>query len=333
MSGPSSDRNLLLGIVALQMDFISRDALIGAMHQWTLAKSKPLSEILVASGALDPADRAVLEILVERHIARHGGDPEQSLSSLEIVLPARTTLEMFDDPDLKQSLNKLGAAHTLAAPGVDPDRTGSWGAIGQESVGRYSNLQLHDEGGIGSVFRATDGEVNREVALKQLKEELATDRQSRARFIFEAEITGNLEHPGVVPVYGRGVQPDGRPYYAMRFVRGDNLKVAVDRFHKNAALKTDAGARQREFQKLLRRYLVVCETMAYVHSRGVLHRDLKPRNILLGPYGETLIVDWGLAKVVGHAEQAEASDATIRPPSSSDLQPTVAGSGLAPRLI
>ena len=163
------------------------------------------------------------------------------------------------------------------------------------------------------------------MVLEQLKEELATDRQV-ARFIFEAEITGNLEHPGVVPVYGRGVQPDGRPYYAMRFVRGDNLKVAVDRFHKNAALKTDAGARQREFQKLLRRYLVVCETMAYVHSRGVLHRDLKPRNILLGPYGETLIVDWGLAKVVGHAEQAEASDATIRPPSSSDLQPTVAGS-------
>ena len=84
MNGPSSDRNLLLGIVALQMDFISRDALIEAMHAWTLEKTRSLSEILVENGALDPADRSVLENLVERHIARHGGDPEKSLSSLEL---------------------------------------------------------------------------------------------------------------------------------------------------------------------------------------------------------------------------------------------------------
>ena len=129
MSGPSSDRNLLLGIVALQMDFISRDALIGAMHQWTLEKLKPLSEILVANGALDPADRAVLEILVERHIARHGGDPERSLSSLEILMPARTTLAMLDDPDVKRSLSKLSASQTQAASGIRPE---SSGLVGRE---------------------------------------------------------------------------------------------------------------------------------------------------------------------------------------------------------
>ena len=129
-----------------------------------------------------------------------------------------------------------------------------------------------------------------------------------------------------MPIYGKGEYADGRPYYAMRFVRGDNLKVAVDRFHKDPHLRSDPGAHQRELQKLLRRFLAVCETMSYVHSRGVIHRDLKPRNILLGPYGETLIVDWGLAKVVGHTESIEHSDATLRPPSSSDIQPTSAGS-------
>src|SRR5277367_6479324 len=106
MSGFSSDRNLLLGIVALQMDFISRDELIAAMHDWTLDKARSLSEILVKNGALDPADRAVLESLVERHIARHGGDPEKSLSSIELIVPSRSTLESLDDPDIRQSLSK-----------------------------------------------------------------------------------------------------------------------------------------------------------------------------------------------------------------------------------
>jgi serine/threonine protein kinase len=330
MNGPSSDRNLLLGIVALQMDFIGRDDLIKAMHDWTLDKARPLSEILLKNGALDLADCSILETLVQRHIAHHGGDPEKSLSSLELIVPSRSTLESLDDPDILQSLSKLGVTHTRAGPGadLDPDteRTGSWAAAGREMGGRFRIIGLHDEGGLGSVFLARDAEVNRDVALKQMKEEIAADPQYRARFVFEAEITGNLEHPGIVPVYGKGENADGRPYYAMRFIRGDNLKVAVDRFHQDPALQSDAGARQREFQKLLRRFLVVCETMAYAHSRGVIHRDLKPRNILLGPYGETLVVDWGLAKVVGHGESAAPADATLRPPSSSDVQATAAGS-------
>ena len=115
----------------------------------------------------------------------------------------------------------------------DDERRGR--ATGTDADGRFQIVSLHDEGGLGCVFLARDVEVNREVALKQLKEEIAADDQSRARFVFEAEITGNLEHPGIVPVYGKGEYADGRPYYAMRFVRGDNLKVAVDRFHKDPA--------------------------------------------------------------------------------------------------
>jgi eukaryotic-like serine/threonine-protein kinase len=107
MNGPSSDRNLLLGIVALQMDFVARDDLIKAMHDWTLDKTRSLSEILVENGALDPADRAALESLVDRHIARHDGDVDRSLSSIDIIVHSRTVLESIDDPDLNQSLGKL----------------------------------------------------------------------------------------------------------------------------------------------------------------------------------------------------------------------------------
>jgi len=326
MSAPFSDRNLLLGILALQMDFITRDALIEALHRWTLEKSRSLSEILEACGALAPEDRIALDQMVDRHIARHGGDARQSLSSLDLHQPTKSVFEPIADPDIQQSLSSLSSVVTRRILEVRSDETESWGHLPPEADGRFRILRLHDQGGLGVVYLARDTEVNREVALKQLNESIAADPQSRARFVFEAEITGNLEHPGIVPVYGMGQDALGRPYYAMRFVRGETFKEAVDHFHRDATLRSDPATRQREFQKLLRRFLAVCETMEYAHNRGIIHRDLKPRNILLGPYGETLVVDWGLAKVVGHGASEPPSDATLRPPSSSEIEPTVAGS-------
>src|SRR5262249_20295092 len=118
----------------------------------------------------------------------------------------------------------------------------------------------------------------------------ADQPESRARFIREAEITGGLEHPGIVPVYALGHYPDGRPYYAMRFIKGDSLKQAIERFHERPTFHS------LEFRQLLTRFIAVCNAIAYAHTRGVLHRDLKPSNIMLGEFGETLVVDWGLAK-------------------------------------
>jgi serine/threonine-protein kinase len=331
MSSPVSDHNLLLGIVALQMDFITRDVLIEAMHIWTLEKTRPLSEILVETGGLDPADCSVLERLVERHVARHGGDPQQSLSALDVTAPDRKAFEPLPDPDIQASLSHLAQVSTLPDSAPEPAAATSTWTEAEAAGGRFRILRLHDQGGLGNVFVALDRELEREVALKQLKDEFASDSQSRARFVLEAEITGNLEHPGVVPVYGKGNTDLGRPYYAMRFVRGDDLKASTDRFHHEPGSGGDTAARQREFQKLMRRFLAVCETVAYAHDRGVIHRDLKPRNILLGPYGETLIVDWGLAKVVGRGDleaPVEPAEGVLRPTSGSGLQPTMAGQRL-----
>ena len=111
-------------------------------------------------------------------------------------------------------------------------------------------------------------------------------------------MTGGLEHPGVVPVYGLGHYADGRPFYAMRFVQGDNLRDALRRLHAAKEPRYDSLA----FRQLLGRFVDVCQAVAYAHSRGVLHRDLKPGNIMLGKYGETLVVDWGLAKPTSRAE-------------------------------
>src|SRR5262249_51126355 len=108
-----------------------------------------------------------------------------------------------------------------------------------------------------------------------------------------------LEHPGIVPVYGLGQYADGRPFYAMRFIHGDDLKEAIRRFHKAESPTRDPGERRLALRQLLGRFVDACNAVAYAHSRGVLHRDLKPGNIMLGKYGETLVVDWGLAKPLG----------------------------------
>ena len=99
---------------------------------------------------------------------------------------------------------------------------------------RYVKLRLHDRGGLGEVFVAEDCELHRQVALKQIQEKFAENAESRERFVREAEVTGGLEHPGIVPVYGLGQYPDGRPYYAMRFIRGDTLKSLVDDYHEQS---------------------------------------------------------------------------------------------------
>ena len=195
---------------------------------------------------------------------------------------------------------------------------------------RYRILRLHAKGGLGQVFVARDEELNREVALKEIQGRHANDDESRLRFLIEAEVTGNLEHPGIVPVYGLGRYPDGRPYYAMRFIRGQSMKEAIDEFHHaNAEPGRDPGAEALELRKLLGQLVDVCNAMAYAHTRGVLHRDLKPGNIMLGSFGETLVVDWGLAKFKDAPEGATGGiTGLIRPMSAGSSSRTLYGSAV-----
>jgi eukaryotic-like serine/threonine-protein kinase len=321
MNTANGDRNLLFGILALQMDFISRDVLVQAMHTWVLDKAKPLSQILVEQGALSAARCAMLEPLVQEHIRQHGDDAGKSLAAVSSVGSACDMLKQIADPDVQASLANL--------PAADPNATKYPSAGAASAVGhRFLILRPHAEGGLGKVSVAHDGELNREVALKEIQERHADHPDSRARFLVEAEITGGLEHPGIVPVYGLGAYADGRPFYAMRFIKGDSLKEAIERFHKNKG-PINAGKRALELRQLLGRFNDVCDAIAYAHSRGVLHRDLKPGNIMLGKYGETLVVDWGLAKPVGGPTSKEAdAEEPLRPASGDGSAPTQMGSAI-----
>jgi tetratricopeptide (TPR) repeat protein/tRNA A-37 threonylcarbamoyl transferase component Bud32 len=165
--------------------------------------------------------------------------------------------------------------------------------------GRYRALAPHARGGLGEVLVAEDAQLGRRVALKRIQPRWRHDAEARRRFLLEAEVTGRLEHPGVVPVYSLTEDADGELCYAMRFVEGETLQQAIRRYH--------AAPGPLELRQLLSRFVAVCNAVGYAHSRGVLHRDLKPANIMLGKYGETLLVDWGLAKAIQRSEEARTS--------------------------
>jgi tetratricopeptide (TPR) repeat protein len=304
-----TDRNLLLGVLALQMDFVTRDDLIRAMHSWVLDKQRSLGEILQEQGALTAERRRLLDLMEAEHLKAHGGDAGRSLAAVAHPSTLDNVLDSVDDAAVQASLAAAGGTFATTA---EP----------RPSAGlRYQVLRPHARGGLGIVSVARDAELGREVALKEIEPGAAGDAASRGRFVREAEITGGLEHPGIVPVYGLGTYTDGRPYYAMRFVRGETLQEALRKLHEGEAGYTLRG--------LLTRFVAVCNAVAYAHSRGVIHRDLKPANVMLGPYGETLVVDWGLAKVIGRESVVEdrPAEATLRPPSSGSSL-TQAGAAL-----
>jgi len=186
---------------------------------------------------------------------------------------------------------------------------------------RTSRYELHDEvarGGMGVIFKVWDPDLRRALAMKTL----LIDRKGRsadqdgtrdhllARFLEEAQITGQLEHPGIVPVHDLGLDAEGRAFFTMPLVRGRDFKEVIRRVHE--------GRDGWSLTKALRVIMKVCEAVAYAHSRGVIHRDLKPANVMVGRFGETYVMDWGLARVMNRTESRDLGPR--EQPSSIDPQ-------------
>ncbi len=225
---------------------------------------------------------------------------------------------------LLRAFEPLLTDSTIAC-GDHPPRGPAGGASRESATARadYCDLRFHAAGGLGEVFLARNAELNREVALKFMKPARARDPVSRRRFLQEAEVTGRLEHPGVVPIYALGTDSGGAPCYAMRFIHGATLQDAIEGFHAAERSGRDRSERSFALRELLNRFVSVCNTVAYAHSRGILHRDLKPQNVMLGKYDETLVVDWGLAKPFERDEAAGGAAEEALTPSSGSGTPTV----------
>jgi serine/threonine protein kinase len=249
------------------------------------------------------------------------------------------------------------ASGGAAATGAPPAAAGTM-------VGRFAIRGLHASGGLGEVFTARDTELNREVAVKRIKSRYADDPGSRSRFLSEATLTARLDHPGVVPVFGLVNDVRGRPCYAMRFIRGETLKDEIERYYQRAGVsgqgaeKTDktgqtGGAegapgvaptpespgdqtpRTVAFRHLLTRFIATCQAIAYAHKKNIIHRDIKPANIMVGSFGETLVVDWGLAKCLDDGpdferiQKAAAAGGFRHDPEATDLPSHMTSAGTA----
>jgi serine/threonine protein kinase len=215
-------------------------------------------------------------------------------------------------PPRQATVDSGNAGEPAGAPG-DPQRTEQ----------RYAVVDEIGRGGMGAVMRANDRQIRREVAVKYLLNQ--ADAAKKARFIEEAQITGQLEHPNIVPVHELGLDAEGRLYFTMKMVRGRSLKDVLDELRQGAQPGGQAEWSDWSLSRLLGVLVNVCHALAYAHSRGVVHRDLKPANIMVGDFGEVYVMDWGLAKVLASATADESANGAADPTLTAGT--TAAGDG------
>ncbi len=423
-SAAVSDRNLIFAILAIQNDLVSRDGVIAAMNAWISAKHKPISQILVEQGSLDPDDAAAIDGMISRIIRKSGGDVHKTLESLSSVAELAAPLAALGDTDLTASLSVCAEIPTFVAnpqsakaagprlspspdsPPRGPILSDPDGELPEnlnitpapeprpgDVIGRFRIIRLVGKGGQGAVYEAHDlSELDRTVALKTTLEGLSDSpeilQRRRTHLLREGRLNARLEHQFIIPVHGLGTTEEGRPFYAMRLLDQINLDTAIHNFHTGKDLLHDPkaaaknrpkpgenrdpapirpvgafpqggpteivlgqapvqsnpplvpvasdgsesgnrqddplpvrldrleGQRNLDFRNLLERFTDICEAMHFAHTRRVLHRDLKPGNIMIGPNGETLVIDWGMAKTKAELQAEALKDRPANGPES-----------------
>ena len=327
-----AERDLLFGILTVQLGLATPRQVMLAASEWAIDRSKGLADRLLNSGIIDAARTAMVRSMVDEAVSAHAGDTQRTLDTFggdrAVSQSFGGSVVLSPDGDIVSTheLKPITSDGAATGEAIDKDAL----KVTQVSPGRYT---LRDRvkglptkvtqaaeigrGGIGRVLVAFDEHLGREVALKELlpirvggsldkvrispeqsngkgdgrvKPVMSVERVSAivARFLREARVTGQLEHPNIVPVYELGRNADDTLYYTMKVVRGRTLAESLEE-------AKDLNGRLR----LLKHFVDLCQAIAYAHSRGVIHRDLKPENVMLGEFGETVVLDWGLAKVRG----------------------------------
>jgi serine/threonine protein kinase len=287
-------RNLLFALFAVHIAKTNRQVVAEALACWRGNPRRDVATRLLAKEALSPEQCTTLLALVEAFIGANDENPEEAVVS---YLGGHAPESVLRGTSAARTQMSGSARFPLPVFDADEDETQRLLA---DPAWRYVAVAELGHGTFGRVVRAYDRYLGRDVALKELlpcwnveaNHKLANPELSPVqivqRFVREARIPSRLSHPGVVPIYDLGCMRDGSLFYAMRFVSGTTL---------GAALSESGSLRER--MALLPHFLQVCNAIAYAHEHGVVHRDIKPSNVLVGPHGETLVVDWGVATIRG----------------------------------
>lgn len=286
-------RDLLFGLLTVQLKVFRPFRLEPVCEAWEQNPDTPLAEHFLEAELLTEEDARLIHILANALIEQQGGSVEATLEALGGVKYAEQLLGLSEAETVGESDFATRRASDTFFQRIDLQKTQSG-----EGPGRYTLVREQARGGMGRILVVYDDRLERQVALKELLPEGSTstpgthDSPRRytaslaARFIREAQVAGRLEHPSIVPVYELGETAQGALYYTMKLVRGTTLHDALKK-------RKTLGDRLQ----LLSNFENLCQAIAYAHSRGVIHRDIKPANVMLGEFGETVVLDWGIAKI------------------------------------
>jgi WD40 repeat protein/serine/threonine protein kinase len=300
----STELNLLVAMRALAIGLIDDEGFRVVCRGWTEDRSRSVELRLVESFGIGEETRRRLMEDVNQRVSLAGDDPVRAYQE-ELAQDSRVAslvCELDDDPVVAATLDEQPRdGHVLLATlGEDPSDP-TVGPNAEAAQMRYTLHRVYGKGGLGQVWMAQDRTLNRRVALKELKPGRVKQVDSPAtrgilrRFLREAQITGQLQHPNIVPVYDVERRDGGLPFYTMKLVEGQTFAKAITDYHERRKTGQDDPV---EFARLLQAFIGVCQAVAYANANGVVHRDLKPQNVVLGGFGEVIVLDWGEAKLV-----------------------------------
>lgn len=281
------DPGILFGLIAFSKQLLDAEQLLDIYLLWSRLDRLPLMQVIIDRCEFSTETIQMLESQVDSILSNNADLTDNTVTDKQDIVPLDTMFDTVladqnnaddvrDAVDLKLKQNPPILREQLTIKG------------------------LHSTGGMGQVWIAYDEILKREIALKELKSSMSGSIQNRERFFREAQLTGELDHPGVVPVYQYSANDHTRQfYYTMRFIRGQTLARKIHEYHENCK-STDEKGVTADLIRLLNQFVSICQTIAYAHSRHIIHRDLKSDNVVLGNFGEVIVLDWGLAKKINN---------------------------------
>lgn len=298
-----TERNLLFGALCVKFELLDFGKLVTVVWDWSEGANRTtqsLADLFEDRQLISPEQRVMIERVMVERIAEFDGDARKALDDVmepELILKLTEITGNLQQQTMTL-IEPLGSSGSSAPS--SSSSSGIWNSGSTQE--RYRLGEATGHGGMGQVWIARDLDLNRRVALKTLKPKFAANKAVLERFLREAQITGQLEHPNVIRVYELSrSHADQRPYFSMQLIRDKRtLKVAIREYHEARRAGVECAV---ELNALLSAFVAICQALAYAHSRGVLHRDLKPQNVMLGRYGEAIVIDWGLAKFETQTEQ------------------------------